>query len=316
MKIAVTGGLGFIGHELVERLVTIGYEVIVVDDFRKLIPSYEKARLPIMQDLYRTLPKCAALVDSWEFIEGLGTKYCPLVVVHAGAIVNTKDLGTDGVLFQQNVRYTDMLAEGCHNSGACLIFISSAAVYGMDGYPNNPYGLTKALGEKIVAKIRTRTASLRLFNVFGKHEHHKGEMASVTWKLANALRTGAKIDMHSLDAQRDHVPSSTVVQAIVNVINDMLHEPAQKWRNEHHTERQEHRIYDVGTGKPTSYRELIRLVVDAVKPYETYINYVEQPPELHGRYQMYTCAGANGVENIGGMMETSKGILESYGKDT
>jgi nucleoside-diphosphate-sugar epimerase len=309
VKIAVTGGLGFIGHELVERLIADGHEVIVVDDFRKLIPSYEKARLPIMQDLYRTLPRCAALVEPWDFLENLGSKYGPHVIVHAGAIVDTKDLGTNGILFQQNVRYTEMLAEACNDSGACLLFISSAAVYGMDGYPNNPYGLTKALGENIVAKIKTRTASLRLFNVFGKHEHHKGEMASVPWKLAKAFRTGSQMDMHSLSAQRDHVPSSNVVQAIVNVANDML-APGEKW----------HRTYDVGTGKPTSYKDLIKMIASAVRypdePTRSVINYVDRPAELEGRYQMYTCAGENGIENIGGMMETSKGILEAYGRET
>jgi ADP-L-glycero-D-manno-heptose 6-epimerase len=308
VKIAVTGGLGFIGHELVERLVNDGHEVIVVDYFRDLIPSYEKSRLPIMQELYRILPKCATVVEPWEFIEGMGKKFGPQVVVHAGAVVDTKDMGHDGELFQQNLRYTEMLAAACNDSGACLIFISSAAVYGMNGHPNNPYGLTKALGEKIVAKIKTRTTSLRLFNVFGKHEHHKGEMASVAWKLARAFTTKSKMDMHSLQAQRDHVPSSTVVQSIVNVAHDML-APGEKW----------HRVYDVGTGKPTSYHDLINMVSSAAKYQDALdrpINVIDRPPELEGRYQMYTCAGENGIENIGGMMETSKGILEAYGRET
>lgn len=305
MKIAVTGGMGFIGHELVDRLITLGHEVVVVDFSQQLIPRYETYSMPIMEQLYRILPACSDVVDPWAFVANF-TKYYPDIVVHAGAIANTKDLGGGSSnLFSYNVEYTKLLAQACDIAGANLIFISSASVYGTSGYPNNPYGLTKALGEKIVAKIRTRSTSLRLFNVFGRYEHHKGEMASVPWKLATAYRKNDVFAMHSPNAARDHVSSAAVVSAVVYAANEML-EPGEKW----------HRVYDVGTGFALTYDGLDDAIMKVMKKSESRVKIVEQPADLKGRYQFYTCAGSNGVVNIGNVGGTTfDGIKEAYGVD-
>ncbi len=308
MKIAVTGALGFIGHELIDRLIRDGHEVIAVDYCRDLIRLYEKTRLPIMQELYRILPGCYALVEPDDFIAGLGSKFGPHVVVHAGAVVDTKDLGS-AHLYNTNVWYTEQLTEACDRIGAHLIFISSAAVYGNDGYPNNPYGLSKALGEKIVGRTRGRVATLRLFNVFGRFEHHKGEMASVPWKIAQAFEKGGRFPLHSPTAQRDFVPSSAVVEAISYVANEMM-SPGDKW----------HRTFDVGTGTPTTFDTLVDLIADAKEwgTKATPIDSIDMPPELVGRYQFHTRAGENGAAIVPAgvnykRLGTAQGILEAYG---
>lgn len=302
MKIAVTGGMGFIGHELVGKLLSLGHEVVVVDFCRTLVGGYEKARLPIMDELYRILPQCSAVVEPWDFLHDF-KKHSPQVVVHAGAVVDTKDLGGNGSkLFELNIQYTEELTRVCSESGANLIFISSAAIYGNEGRPNNPYGLTKAMGEQIVRKSKTKTASLRLFNVFGRYEHHKGEMASVPWKIAKAYRTGDKFPMFNPEAVRDFVPSKAVVNAIINVADEMIG-PGEKWHHE----------YDVGTGVPTSFENLNTLIKEAMGKKDSVITPIEMPDELAGRYQFFTQAGTTKTLNIGGMIGTQRGILEAYG---
>lgn len=303
MKIAVTGGMGFIGHELVDLLITAGHEVTVVDDFRHLIGMYETTKLPIMKELYRILPNCHNVIEPSDFIEdSIFSSGDYDVVVHAGAVVDTKDLGSDK-LFSTNITYTEKLTKLCSRYGAHLIFISSASVYGNDGFPNNPYGLTKAMGEKIVRRSKGDVAILRLFNVFGKFEHHKGEMASVLWRMSNALKTGSGFSLHSLDAKRDFVPSYSVVRAIQSVIKEMM--------GEGRFGKQE---YDVGTGWALSFRELKNIVQEKSGVKGKYIVEAEIPPELIGRYQTNTCAGKNGVKNIGGVISTEEGIEINYGK--
>jgi ADP-L-glycero-D-manno-heptose 6-epimerase len=304
MKIAVTGGMGFIGHELVGNLLKLGHEVIVVDFFSRLIGNYEKAKLPIIDELYRVLPQCSAVVEPWDFLSDF-SKYSPQIVVHAGAIVDTKVLGGESSkLFELNIQYTESLTNICSTSGANIIFISSAAIYGNEGRPNNPYGLTKAMGEKIVRRSKSRTASLRLFNVFGRYEHHKGEMASVPWKIAKAYRTGDSFDMFSPEAVRDFVPSSSVVQAVINVANEMMGPGDERW----------HREFDVGTGNPTSFENLNTAIKVAMGWTQSVVKRVEMPLELAGRYQFFTQAGVNKALNIGGMIGTEAGILEAYGR--
>lgn len=308
MKIAVTGGMGFIGHEVVSRFLKMGHEVAAVDYWEKLIPSYEENRLPIMEDLYKDLPRCYATVDPWSFVQDF-KEYAPDIVVHAGAVVDTKDLGSED-LFQKNVTYTQDLTTAASQHGSHIIFFSSAAVYGSNGYPNNPYGLTKAMGEKIVRRSKTRTASLRLFNVFGRNEHHKGTMASMPWKMQNSFRKNARIDIHSLNSKRDFIPSSGVVEAVVDVADIMMApktaaDSGQNW----------HKEFDVGTGIPTSFSELIAHFSQLMHRHDLPVNVVDIPNELRGRYQDFTCAGKNGVENIGGKIGTQQGLQEAYGAD-
>lgn len=304
MKIAVTGGMGFIGHELVGELLSLGHEVVLVDFWRDLIPRYEGTKMPIVEEIYKIIPRCSAVVDPWEFLVDFN-KHSPQVVVHGGAIVDTKDLGgANSRLFDLNVQYTENLTKVCDESGAGIIFISSAAVYGNHGHPNNPYGLTKAMGEKIVRRSRARTASLRLFNVFGRYEHHKGEMASVPWKIARAYEKGHVFHLHSPEAARDFVPSKGVVQAVIGVAYDMMG-PGEKW----------HREFDVGTGRPTTFATLADLVMKTMGKSQSMIQSATLPADLVGRYQFFTQAGTHGVKNIGDMFGTSQGISEAYGVD-
>jgi ADP-L-glycero-D-manno-heptose 6-epimerase len=309
LRIAVTGGMGFIGHEVVKDMLDSGHEVIVVDFWKDILKRYEKARLPIMADFYRDLTCATSVVEPWNFIQDIKS-FAPHVVVHAGAVVDTKDLGSDD-LFDKNVTYTQDLTVACSAVGSHIIFFSSAAVYGASGYPNNPYGLTKAMGEKIIQMSKTRTASIRLFNVFGRNEHHKGEMASVPWKIANSIRSGGWFGMHSMSASRDFVPVDTVVESVAGLVDTM-----QAPKTAEDSGKNWHKVYDVGTGIPTTFSNLAKMVCDAMgRRVEDCIQPVDMPLELVGRYQTFTCAGKNGVENLGGKMGTDQGIRRVYGVD-
>lgn len=310
MRIAVTGGMGFIGHELVSELLAQRHEVVLVDFWKDLVRRYEKAKLPIIQEIYGILPRCFDVVEPWDFVNDF-SKYDLDLVVHAGAVVDTTDLGSDD-LMDRNVQYTKEIAHRCSQNGTHLIFISSAAVYGVHGRPNNPYGLTKALGERIVSQIagEQQVVSLRLFNVFGKNEHHKGTMASVPWKIAQAFQRGGHFEMFNIDAKRDFVPSSTVVRVISELAPNMYGD-----------QRKSYSVYDVGTGIPMSFKQLGDEIASAYNfkgdPFvpNGKIRIVNPPAHLEGRYQFYTCAGKNGVENLGGSMGTAQGIREAYGVD-
>lgn len=305
MRIAVTGGMGFIGHEIVRDLVYKGHQVFVVDFWKQLVEQYEKAKLPILASLYDTLPKCEALIEPWDFITDEQPNLYLDAVVHIGAVVDTMDLGSNE-LFWRNVEFTKGLVKNAEKTTTDIIFASSAAVYGNGKGPNNPYGFTKALGEKIMKNASgISTASLRFFNVFGRNEHHKGNMASVPWKIANTFKKGGQFELFNREAQRDFVPSST----IVSVVNGLLRQFQQE---EFHTQR----VYDVGTGVPLSFGKLVEELaviipdVDLAKQ----IKDIPQPAHLEGRYQFYTCAGKNGVENLGGNIGTAQGLLEAYGE--
>jgi ADP-L-glycero-D-manno-heptose 6-epimerase len=305
MRIAVTGGMGFIGSQIVDDLVNQGHDVYVVDFWKDLISRYERARLPIMDELYRILPRVAGLIDPFDFVLDEQKAVKPEIIVHAGAVVDTMDLGSDD-LFCRNVQFTQRLVKNASDDGSDIIFMSSAAVYGNDRRPNNPYGLSKALGEQMMLRAEgISTVSLRLFNVFGRNEHHKGTMASVPWKIAQAFEKGSKFELHSPLAQRDFIPCTAVSMVVCDLVQK-LPGTGHSWRV----------VYDVGTGAPMSFEDLVDEIASAKKyTGRSPIEIVSMPSHLEGRYQFYTCAGKNGVENIGGKIGTSQGIRSAYGVD-
>lgn len=311
----MTGGTGFIGQEIVDFLLDQGHEVICVDYWEEAVTRAEKERYPIISSLYATLPRCVAVTRPDKFLYDFESRDISVdVIVHAGAVVNTQDLG-DGPLFQQNVTYTTELARVASRLAVGMIFLSSAATYGTNAKPNNPYGLSKILDEVIVNGMKSRTTNLRLFNVFGRNEHHKGPMASVPFKLAQAYRGRTAFPMHSPDASRDFVPVTSVAAAVAfEVVRIALGDPKNN----------QHMTWDVGTGESTTFADLDLYISQAMRESQSFAAWGPMPEVVAGRFQGYTRAGH--MANIEGFapvknyplpeprITTREGIAQYYGK--
>lgn len=313
MLIAVTGALGFIGQEVIETLLRdVTSRVIAVDFLEDVISGYEEKRFPIIERVYSTLSRCEDFIRPFEFIEWLKRSRVDCVI-HLGATVDTMDYGK-GTLFANNVDYVRDLVGACNDNRESsevpgIVFASSAAVYGVRGFPVNPYGMTKSLGEKIVASSRGRHISLRFFNVFGALEHHKASMASVPFKLAQAYRDGQTFNMHSLDSKRDFVPVSTVADRVCDFV-DGLARSRMTWTADGLSSG----IFDLGTGRATSFDEIDRTIMHSVGATTSCVREVAFPPSLMGRYQHYTRAGDRGIVNVGaGTVGTVESIERVYG---
>lgn len=309
MLIAVTGAFGFIGQEVVSRLVGREHRLFLVDYWDDLVPRYEALSAPILESVYETTPQAELVMRPDEFLTWLGD-VSPDAIVHLGAIVDTGDMGGSGRLFSSNVGFTREMVRRANGgrlsqSVPGIVFASSAAVYGAKGFPNNPYGLTKALGERSVSETRGEFAALRFFNVFGRNEHHKGAMASMPFKIAQAYRTGRVIEMHSLDSARDFVPVTTVAAKVVAY--------AELLGSRTHFTPAVRSVEDLGTGHATTFADLDTYVMQAVGGVRSCVLPVPMPSSVAGRYQHYTCAGTR-IKNCGfDSQSTREGIEEAYG---
>lgn len=308
MRIAVTGGLGFVGQKIVERLLEDPrHAVTIVDFWKSIIPKYERSRFPILGPTYRNITRAASMLEPRDLLIHDVVKKFDLIV-HAGAVVDTTDMGdTSEGLWDLNVDFTQQLCWKLNSTaGTGIIFISSAATYGADGFPNNPYGLSKVLGEKAVHASHTNdrfSSILRLFNVFGELEHHKGAMASVPFKMAQAYRAGERFELFAPDASRDFVPVDSVATAVMNEI-------AAAGSVAVRVGPEEVRINDVGTGVSTSFRDVDYYVRIATRSTAT-SKIIEMPKELVGRYQGYTRAGA-GKQSVITSPLTTKEAIDVY----
>ena len=185
--ILVTGGAGFIGSNLNAALAEAGHEVAVVDQLGQDGKWRNLAAHP---------PACLVRPDGLERF--LATNPPLDMVFHLGAISATT--ATDGdLVWRTNVDLSLTLWHWCAAHGVRFVYASSAATYG-DGAagfeddidalhtlkPRNLYGWSKHAFDLQVAKMLRagaqrppQWAGLKLFNVYGPNEYHKGPMISV-----------------------------------------------------------------------------------------------------------------------------------------
>ena len=172
MKILVTGGLGFIGSNLVPELESRGHEVWICDLGQSERPNYIRCDVSKYRQLERIFDK-----HNFDYVYHLAAEY---------GRWNGEDYYEN--LWQTNVIGTKHLIRIQEKSKFRMIFFSSAEVYGdYDGVMSegvmdkvaikqmNDYAMTKWVGEMQVlnsaSMFGTETVRIRPVNAYGPHEH-------------------------------------------------------------------------------------------------------------------------------------------------
>jgi ADP-L-glycero-D-manno-heptose 6-epimerase len=186
MKILITGTDGFIGKNLLNKLIN------------------KNTVLEVNEDIFE-IPKW------YDEIFHLLNDFVPDVIFHVGACSDT--LETDvNYMMTRNYEFTRCLSEWSHSTNTKLIYSSSAANYGTnDVHPSNLYGWSKYVAEKLV--IKNGGIALRYFNVYGPLEHNKGRMASVAYQMLQKQKEGLEIKLFPLKPKRDFVYVKDIVDA-------------------------------------------------------------------------------------------------------
>ena len=199
MNTLVTGGAGFIGSHLVDRLLAEGHRVTVVDNFSTGRPS-NLAHCRVEPDL-RVAE--ADLADSTDLTDCFVDVDWVFHLAGLADIVPSVQRPAD--YFRANVDGTFTVLEAARTAGVQrFVYAASSSCYGVpDCYPTPeaaeirteyPYALTKYLGEQMVlhwGKVyKLPVVSLRFFNVFGPRSRTSGTYGAVfggflAQKLAN-----------------------------------------------------------------------------------------------------------------------------------
>ena len=175
--IIITGGLGFIGSNLVERFNKEGRtDIIIVDNSL----TYEKTqKLSTM--------KYQRILKTWELMDWIRENHNEIkTIFHLGANTSTVEMDFSKV-FPINLDYTVQLFNLCAVYNIPLLYASTAATYGDGsmGYgddllpqelqPLNPYGMSKNLVDQHILMSEKRPqiwAGFKFFNAFGYGEAH------------------------------------------------------------------------------------------------------------------------------------------------
>ena len=221
MKVLVTGGAGFIGSHVVDRLLQQGHEVRVIDDLstgrRELVNR--AARFKRADIRSRRLPR---LLDQWK----------PDAIVHAAAQASVSRSLTDPDFDASvNISGTRGLVRAAGAAGVrTFLYISTGgAAYGDTSVvptpeehpvvPSSPYGVSKTAGERYVEcygpLLDMRTLVLRLANIYGPRQNPQGEAGVVAIFADRLLRGEACLINGDGEQTRDFVYVEDVADAVL-----------------------------------------------------------------------------------------------------
>lgn len=219
-NILITGNDGFIGSSLLSEIKSAYSEIF--DE----IYLFEKSDIDINSQWADDLKNLVSKSNT---------------IIHIGADSSTQNPNFNEVLFY-NYYFSKKLFDFVEGSDKKVIYSSSAACYGVDGFPSTIYGWSKYLAEQYgVAKVKNFYA-LRYFNVYGPGESHKGKMASVACQVLSSKQDPFKLFPGK--PKRDFV-------YIKDIVSANIHPILQETRPG---------VYDVGTGEQHTFEKVLDLL--------------------------------------------------------
>jgi ADP-L-glycero-D-manno-heptose 6-epimerase len=309
----VTGGAGFIGSNIVASLNDAGRTDIAVCD---VLGKDGKWRNLQKRQLADFVPPH----DLMRWLDGRKLD----AVIHMGAISETTARDGDAVM-DANFRLSLALLDWCTNTRTPFIFASSAATYG-DGdqgftddwtlpalrklRPMNLYGWSKHLFDLALVdrvskgqKLPPQWAGLKFFNVFGPNEYHKGEMMSLVAKRFDEAKSGQPVRLFKShrpgiedgDQRRDFL----YVDDAVAVVRWLMETPKVSG------------IFNVGTGKARSFKDLISAMFTALGRAPN-IQYIAMPETIRDSYQYFTESSVDNLRRAGynaGFTSVEDGVM-------
>ena len=255
MKVLVTGGAGFIGSHIADRLVQEGYGVVVADN----LATGKRRNINRAAKFYR------ADIRSW-WLERVFRRERPVVVCHHAAQMDVRRSVQDPMFdAETNILGTlNVLRYAIKYGVRKFIFASSGgAVYGepeklpvSESHPTrpaSPYGISKAVGDEYLRYFRAADGmeyvSLRYANVYGPRQDPYGEAGVVAIFTQKMLQGEQPIINGNGRQTRDFVYVDDVVEANIAALG-----------------KEAHGIYNVGTGQETTINELFSLLAGLINP--------------------------------------------------
>jgi len=257
MKVLVTGGAGFIGSNLCEKLLKGGKQVIVLDDFNDFYnPEIKKRNLKnCLKNKSFTLIE--GDIRDKELLKKIFSENKIEKVIHLAARAGVRpSLLNSELYFDVNVKGTkNLLEESCKKINQ-FIFASSSSVYGLNKKipfseedkvvsQVSPYAKTKLEGEKLCREFSEKyslpVTCLRFFTVYGPR--NRPDMA--VFKFTESIIKEKKITLFAEGKmKRDFTFVEDIVDGIIKAMENVF----------------DFEIINLGNNTPHEVKELIKLI--------------------------------------------------------
>lgn len=286
MKILVTGGCGFIGTHLVNKLIELQHDVVVMDNLSNSKKEKINEKAAFVQgdvrdadDVRKAMKDCSA-------------------VFHLAAIADVRS--GDDLVYATNFLGAKNVFETAKSKKAKIIFTSSAAVYGNKPLPHRETGETEPLSQYGKSKLRAERYLLqgfsqdsyfivRLFNVYGP-----GSVSAVNRFCKKIANFDDVIVFGNGLQTRDYVYVSDVVDSLVLGLTNSG-------------------LYNVGTGQDVSTTSLIDMIHNMTRCKPSIKTTAPNPGEIARSKADITKIKSLGWEPKIGLEQGLELVLESVG---
>ena len=267
MNIIVTGGVGFVGTNLVKRLKEDGHKVIVIDD-------YSIGTVDNQIEGVRYLPMNVEQID---FIKGDEVDLC----FHLAALSRIQpSFENPSEFFRVNVSGTEAICDWARKWNVKVVYSGSSSQW-HDPF-QSPYAMYKKLGEDVCKMYKrvfgTNIEIARFYNVYGPHEITEGKWAAVIGKWRGSSVNGEPITIVGDGEQRrDFTHIDDIVDGLIKIgFGTDVHEDA----------------WELGTGFNYSLNEVADMFVEKFGVSKVYI------PNQKGNYRETRRENNDAIERL------------------
>ena len=210
MRIIVTGGVGFIGTNLIKRLLKDGHKVVSLDNYSTGKKENEQKGCKYFDVDLRLTKDYSFFMDN------------PDVIFHIAALPRIQpSFEAPSITFNSNVVSTQNICEWARTNGNIpVVYAGSSSIHG-DKYAN-PYTFTKWLGEE-VCKMYSNVFKLpvticRFYNVYGYHQASDGAYCNVLGIFERQFKNGEPLTITGDGEQRrDFTNVEDIVDGLIRV---------------------------------------------------------------------------------------------------
>ncbi|MBS7648062.1 NAD-dependent epimerase/dehydratase family protein [Candidatus Bathyarchaeota archaeon] len=244
MRVLVTGGCGFIGSNLAERLVRDGYEVVIFDNLSTgSLRNIEGLSVKFLSEPYQRISALIPDVD---------------VIFHLGMPSSSPMYKRDPTLVGKTINDAITIFEYAKEKKCKVVYASTSSLYNSNNPPyreDMPIYITDYYTEcrftiERLAKLYNvlygvKSVGLRLFSVYGPKEEYKGEYANIVSQFLWLIKRDQPPIIFGDGTQtRDFIYVSDVVEAfIISAERDF-----------------ECEIFNVGTGVAYSFNDVVNII--------------------------------------------------------
>src|SRR6267154_1114687 len=298
MRILVTGGAGFIGSHLAEKLLSVGHEVVILDDFNDYYdPQIKHANIA---DFAKDVTVCHVDLRENDSVRTLFSREKVDAIVHLAARAGVRpSIQYPRLYYDTNVIGTLHLLEAARVTGVQrFIFVSSSSVYGASKtvpfseeehltQTLSPYGATKIAGEFLCSTYshlyQMRVVALRYFTVYGPRQRPDLAIHQFTRRIYG----GQPIDQFGDgNTRRDYTYIDDVIQGTMAALN---------------YDRSPFDIFNLGESETIQLKDLIAAIEKALGKKSKVNRLPEQPGDMP-----LTCADISKARKLLGYNPTMR----------